>query len=213
MKSAVVNHREAWSRLKLIYPDDTWFGGTHLEENKPRLMRMLGDIAVWHPPGSRARVMDVGCFNGFMPYLLGQLGYETAGIDALSLKQVPERTRIMGEANAPFYEANFNRLDPFDAIPKGTYDVAILGEVIEHILNHPVGLVRSIGGLLKPGGRLILTTPNPSTLGNSLRVLRGQPISWAMPSLPPCRSWMAEAGSFRTRGSTTGNMHLKTCFN
>ena len=169
---------EAWSRLKKVYPDETWFGGTHLEENKPRLMLMLQDIATWHPPGSPARIVDVGCFNGFLPYLLSQLGYQTAGIDAISLDRVPERTKIMAEVRAPFYQSNFNHLDPFPDVPRGTFDVAILGEVIEHIFNHPVGLVRAIGSLLKPGGHLILTTPNPRTLANAVRLLRGHWICW-----------------------------------
>lgn len=84
----------------------------------------------------------------------------------------------MGEVGAPFYEANFNHLDPFPDVPKRTFDVAILGEVIEHIFNHPVGLISAIGELLKPGGHLILTTPNPRTLANAIRIFRGQWTCW-----------------------------------
>lgn len=170
--------KEAWARLKFLYPEDTWFGGVHLEENKPRLTKMLTDMTRWHPQGTTARLVDVGCYNGFLCYLFGQLGYETTGIDALGQEVVPERPRILAEVGAPYFEANFNALDPFAKLPAAHFDVAILGEVIEHILNHPVGFARAIRGLLKPGGRLILTTPNPLTLANAFRVLRGQSTCW-----------------------------------
>ena len=172
------NTPEAWNRLKQLYPDDTWFGGVHLEENKPRLRRMLADVTHWHPPGAPARLVDVGCYNGFLCYLFGQLGHETVGIDALGETAVPERPQVLAAVGARYFESNFNALDPFAHLPVGNFDVAILGEVIEHILNHPVGFARAIGGLLKPGGRLVVTTPNPLTLANAWRVLRGRSTCW-----------------------------------
>jgi 2-polyprenyl-3-methyl-5-hydroxy-6-metoxy-1,4-benzoquinol methylase len=191
---------EAWDRVKQVYPDSTWFGGTHLEENKPRLTRMLGDVMAWHPPGTPARIVDVGCFNGFLCYAFGQLGYQTAGIDAIDEKQVPERARILGEVKAPCYAGSFNELDPFAAVPQAAFDVAILGEVIEHIVNHPVGFARAVGRLLRPGGRLILTTPNPYTLANAVRVIRGQSTCWgdgefaSLPKFDPSRGVITYEG-------------------
>ena len=50
-------------------------------------------------------------------------------------------------------------------------DVVVLGEVFEHILNHPAGLLQAVFRILRPGGTVILTTPNPSTLINAVRLL------------------------------------------
>jgi 2-polyprenyl-3-methyl-5-hydroxy-6-metoxy-1,4-benzoquinol methylase len=172
------NLTHAWQRLKALYPCDEWFSGVHLEENKPRLLRMMGDLMQRLPPGPDTKVVDVGCYNGFLCYLTHQLGYQSAGVDAIDLAKVPERARIMTEIGAPYYLANFNHLDPFPGLSPGQFDAAILGEVIEHIFNHPVGLLSAIGRLLKPGGYLMLTTPNPRTLLNAVRLVTGGNFMW-----------------------------------
>ena len=41
------------------------------------------------------------------------------------------------------------------------FDVGVMGEVIEHIPNHPLGLMREVARVLRPHGLLALTTPNP----------------------------------------------------
>lgn len=41
-----------------------------------------------------------------------------------------------------------------------TFDSVILGEVIEHV-ERPYDLLRAMRKLIRPGGRLILSTPNP----------------------------------------------------
>lgn len=169
---------QAWQRLKALYPHDGWFSAVHLEENKPRLLRMMGDLQKRVPPGADRKVVDVGCFNGFLCYLTSQLGYRSAGIDSLDISKVPERTAVMAASNATYHEANFNHLDPFRGIEPGRFDAAILGEVIEHIFNHPVGLLTSVGRLLRPGGYLFLTTPNPRTLLNGVRLVTGGNFMW-----------------------------------
>lgn len=41
-----------------------------------------------------------------------------------------------------------------------TFDVMICGEVIEH-LGNPAGLFKTASEVLNPGGRMVITTPNP----------------------------------------------------
>jgi SAM-dependent methyltransferase len=44
----------------------------------------------------------------------------------------------------------------------GPYDVLLMGELIEHVPLAAIdGLIAQAGSLLKPGGRMLLTTPNP----------------------------------------------------
>jgi SAM-dependent methyltransferase len=47
-----------------------------------------------------------------------------------------------------------------DTIDDGEFDVMTCGEVIEHLEN-PGGLFRTAADVLAPGGRLVITTPNP----------------------------------------------------
>ena len=177
-RTSVDSFRKAWSKLGALYPPASWFRDEHLAENRNRIERILCDIQRLVRPGPDVRVIDVGCFNGFLCYLLHQYGYQTAGTDALPDSAVPERQELMASLNAPYYPGNFNQPNPFPDCPRQHYSAAILGEVFEHILYHPVGFLQQIGALLTPGGILILTTPNPYTLANAVRMLRGRGFIW-----------------------------------
>jgi hypothetical protein len=50
--------------------------------------------------------------------------------------------------------------------------------VFEHVLNHPAGLLSTVLRLLRPNAVLILTTPNPSTLVNGLRLMNDDYVLW-----------------------------------
>lgn len=168
----------AWSKLCASYPPVSWFRDVHLAENQSRIERIVHDLTHLIPPQQDVRIIDVGCYNGFLCFLLHLMGYETAGTDALADSKVPERAELMAGIGAPFFPGNFNEADPFPDCPRGCYSAAILGEVFEHILLHPVGFLQQVGSLLKPGGILILTTPNLYTLANAFRVLTGRRIIW-----------------------------------
>lgn len=53
------------------------------------------------------------------------------------------------------------------------FDVMVVGEVIEH-LGNPAGLFAAGGRVLSPGGRMVLTTPNPFYMARARDNLRGR---------------------------------------
>jgi len=53
------------------------------------------------------------------------------------------------------------------------FDGLLMGELIEHLYD-PVALVRECHRVLRPGGALVLTTPNLATLQDRLRFLLGR---------------------------------------
>lgn len=55
-------------------------------------------------------------------------------------------------------------------VEAGAFDCAVLQEVIEHLEN-PAHVIREFNRILKPGGRWILTTPNPLCLRSRLHFL------------------------------------------
>ncbi|HZV82401.1 MAG TPA: methyltransferase domain-containing protein [Geobacteraceae bacterium] len=57
--------------------------------------------------------------------------------------------------------------------PDGSVDLVIFTEVIEHLYN-PAHVLKEISRVLKPGGRLYLTTNNVSYWFYALRVLKGE---------------------------------------
>ena len=57
-------------------------------------------------------------------------------------------------------------------LPDATFDMVVFTEVIEHI-TFPQIMMSEFARILKPGGRLIITTPNIFCLGNRLATLFG----------------------------------------
>jgi SAM-dependent methyltransferase len=62
---------------------------------------------------------------------------------------------------------------PFAA---GAFDVVLFCEILEHLLEDPLFAFREIHRVLKPGGTLIVTTPNVARLENVARLLAGESI-------------------------------------
>lgn len=56
------------------------------------------------------------------------------------------------------------------------FDLVIFAEIVEHLLNDPCKVMREIKRILRPGGTLILTTPNVARLENIARMIAGENI-------------------------------------
>ncbi len=48
----------------------------------------------------------------------------------------------------------------FDSLPEDTFDLILFTEILEHITFNPVEMWKTIYRIMRPGGRIILTTPN-----------------------------------------------------
>lgn len=57
-----------------------------------------------------------------------------------------------------------------------TFDVVLFCEIIEHLLTDPVHALIEIRRVLKPGGILVLTTPNVARLDNVRKIIAGENI-------------------------------------
>lgn len=117
-----------------------------------------------------SKVLDIGAFYGHLSSRLQGLGFEVSAVDAWR--------------EVLLYRERYNRLGielkgcdldreglPFDA---NLFDCVVFAEVLEHLQPSSVARTLSeIGRVLKPGGFLVLTTPNRFNLGSRLKMLFG----------------------------------------
>lgn len=105
------------------------------------------------------RLLDIGCGTGAFSIGAARRGYEAVGLswDERNQRVAAERAALCGVRTARFEVLDVRHLDTRpDFIEQ--YDVAICCENIEHILDDRK-LLRDTAACLKPGGRLLLTTP------------------------------------------------------
>jgi len=109
---------------------------------------------------SAEELIDVGCGSGAFTIGAARRGYRALGLsyEERNLRVANERAAICDAPAARFESFDIRRLDRRDDL-RSSFDVAVCLEVIEHILDD-CKLMRDIAGCLKPGGRLLLTTPN-----------------------------------------------------
>ena len=105
------------------------------------------------------RVLDYGCSQGIASLILGREGFKVTGIDVDSTVIDYAKAELELETDyvkqcVDFQLVNARHLEFDDE----TFDCVLFGEVIEH-LARPEANLKEIRRVLKPGGRLIITTP------------------------------------------------------
>ena len=112
-------------------------------------------------------ILDVGCYDGTFLSLMKSRDNNFYGLDAGDWGV--EESRKKGINVAKFFFNDVDKLPYADNF----FDVAIAGEVIEHIYDTDFFL-EEISRVLKPKGKLILSTPNIASLGRRFFLLLGR---------------------------------------
>ena len=106
------------------------------------------------PPG---RLFDAGCGDGQFLYLMKQHGWQGKGVDfdAAAIETGKKKYGVDLEVG------------DFQAVPieESAYDAVTMSHVIEHVPD-PIACLDKCRRLLKPGGRLVVSTPNVRSLGH-----------------------------------------------
>lgn len=112
------------------------------------------------------RVLDVGCSSGYLARPLSEAGATIVGVE-LDPVAAQEARAVCEEVLVGDVET----IDlPFSAF---SFDVVLCGDVIEH-LREPGAALARLRPLLRPGGRLVLTTPNVANWAIRLSLLGGR---------------------------------------
>ena len=116
--------------------------------------------------GSGRRVLDVGCSSGYLSEPLSQRGNTLVGIE-LDPEAAREAERFCERVLVGDLETMDLPLEP------ASFDVVLCGDVIEHLRDPGAALAR-LRPLLRPGGRLVVSTPNIANWAMRLSLLAGR---------------------------------------
>jgi len=118
-----------------------------------RDMAELRVMTLGGPP--KGTLLDVGCGAGQFLAEMRQLGWEVMGVEPDSQAVKVARGHFgLSVHEGTLEEAGF---------AEATFDAIAMHHVIEHVSN-PIGTLKECHRVLKPGGRLIVVTPNIESL-------------------------------------------------
>lgn len=139
-----------------------------------RFMPTVLELEGVKSPGTR--VLDVGCGSGFLCGELLRHGWTVVGIDP-----GPQGIEL---ACQEFPRARFEVMDAderlLERLGEELFDIVLSTEVVEHLYS-PCAWAIECFKALKPGGRLVCTTPYHGYLKNLLLPLLGKWDSHASP--------------------------------
>lgn len=161
------------------YPPKPIESGTKPGERKRRERRLTSNpfyewlygkssyASQWVP--KNVRLLDIGCGvgEGFNYHIAR--GCDVYGIEA------NEKARSIIEKSG--YKIHIGLFDPHLYEP-GFFDYVTMDQVLEHMVN-PLVTIQGISRLLKPQGKLIITTPNAKGWG--AKIFRKRWIHWHAP--------------------------------
>lgn len=112
------------------------------------------------------KVIDIGCGDGAFGKILKSRGAFIIGVD-ISAKAIKSASNIFDKTI--LIDLNNKKTN----LRRGSVDIVVASEVIEHLYN-PDNLLRESRRILKIGGFLILSTPNVMYWGNRIKFLNGE---------------------------------------
>lgn len=123
--------------------------------------------------GRKLGILDVGCAQGTLALLLAESGHRVCAMD-LRQEFLDYAASRYEHGHIDFVQGNVLELNS-----DKKFDLIFANQIIEHLV-YPLEMINSLKGLLKPGGRLVITTPNGAYIKNSLPSFHelGDPVQW-----------------------------------
>jgi len=139
------------------YYDDAYAASDYWEQEQEAAsaLQKIVDALTTNLPGRGLSLLDIGCGPGLFLGLAQQAGFDVTGVELNQALAEQARRRTGAEVLVGELEAlNFE---------DRRFDVITLLDLIEHVAD-PIGILKRCHDLLKPGGHVVLYTPNHKSL-------------------------------------------------
>lgn len=137
---------------------DHWYLGTRTR--RYMVVRRFREVLAHAALAPGLDVLDLGCGWAFGTHWARTLGCRVCGVDLAHDQLAWARDALPGAAGLRLVQANAKRL-PFR---DGSFDRVVSVEMMEHVYRPDRdAVVAEIARVLRPGGRVAISTPNPDS--------------------------------------------------
>jgi glycosyltransferase involved in cell wall biosynthesis/SAM-dependent methyltransferase len=154
----------------------SWAPGPAAEQYiRTHLTRLEKTLAITPPGSSEDRILEMGAYLQITPALRTRLGYgEVRGCYYGPAGNLDAHTGTSagGEQFRITLELFDAEKDPFP-YGDGYFSTVLCCELLEHLTEDPMHMMSEINRVLRPGGHLVLTTPNIGSLRAIAGILEG----------------------------------------
>jgi glycosyltransferase involved in cell wall biosynthesis/SAM-dependent methyltransferase len=144
----------------------------YVQVHRTRLARTL---QITPPGGPEDRILEMGAYLQITPALRSKLGYGTVrGCYYGPAGEVARRAVVSADGEQFACDVDLFNAEK-DAFPYANeyFSTVLCCELIEHLFHDPMHLMSEVNRILKPGGHLVLTTPNLAALRGISAILQG----------------------------------------
>jgi len=143
--------------LEEVYGEITNHGYAYAYDNRRKqTIRLLTEVI---PTGSK--ILDIAAGQGNFSLALAEMGYDVTWNDLreelAGYVQLKQESGILHFAAGNAFELSF----------PSAFDAVLITEIIEHVA-HPDDFLAKVAQLVRPGGYIVMTTPNGAYFRNTL---------------------------------------------
>ena len=137
----------------------------------------LGYVAA-RAPLKGARVLDVGCGAGLLSEAMAGEGAQVTALDLAP--ELVKVARLHGLETGVKVDYRLQSVESLAAQMPGQFDAITCMEMLEHVPD-PGAIIRACATLLRPGGRLFLSTLNRTAAAFALAIVGAEYIARILP--------------------------------
>ncbi len=154
---------------------ETWLSPEGREYGAKHVSRFIHTLQITPPGDPSKSILEMGAYMQMTPALQHTLGYGTVRgcyygeLGRVDHKHITSDTGVEFECEVDHFNAEKD-IFPY---PDGSFDTVMCCELLEHLVEDPMFMMGEINRILKPGGHLVLTTPNIGSRRSISAILLG----------------------------------------
>lgn len=120
---------------------------------------------------SGIKILDIGCGDG---HIVAEIKKLLPYSDIVAIDKSPDAVEF---CRSEYKNIRFEQMDACKlTFEKDSFDAIVIANVFEHLMNLGI-VIDNLNACLRPGGIVVVSTPNRFRLQNILRIMAGKSVS------------------------------------